>query len=587
MDPRHLEGANPSEKMKSILQRILGTNQATVFAKFIEFIAGLEKLILDKVLGSEDWMEIVASIAAELKKEPYYRVKLERILNGEGCMIGDDCELCVHELLLCLLSDLHHFGEDGMKMKKELNGKNPADCSKKELDDQANVLRLICKAAHRVLTGLDLSDPKKEGHDSIPKDYTFEAYSSSPTSGFDARLRTSVNKALTQLLLELPTHNKCMIGGSTDQYKRFGKNVFDCHHIAASHDVEVTIGEETFTINTKKCVEISKLATYATDKTYNAIFEVIVCEVLKCRSLECARHLLWHFLYSNREHPLLKPLFEEYWPFVEKRGRLKFTGDTDVMLTAMDLKVNDLKDACNDNGYLKLPISNNGAVLAEGIKRVEKRKKKLRNKRCSSRGAGLKSDDDVESPKAEDNAVTARENESADVKSDDNVESPKAEDTATAVQDFSVGVNKDEENNEDEQDEEMMDTEEYEQNEEMIETEEYEQDEEMMDMDEYEDDESDFDKLTEAELESIMQLRTLERTVKELEIDVDGLLEEYGISLDEDIEDEEESDSVSGADSVQSFDPDEDPQLIALQRTLDEWFTPEDMAIMERKYLSC
>jgi len=380
VEPHHLLGFNPFRLFKSALEDILATKEGIVIDKIVKFIAAMSKTILSTVKNSEDLMTEVANLAAEKKISAYYTEKGVRVENGEDCFGGPNCKFCPHKILRCLLSDLHHDGVEGMEKKKEIPGKEPHDYSKKELESQGRVLKLICKFFHRIVTDLDKKYPKSDGssHKCVPEDYEYESMDSSMSF-----LQTAIVKALFQFLLSLDSHKQCMVGMDPETFKRF-LNAFDLHHITASANVLVPTGDKNLIIQTRKTFEFSWMRNLVSDKTFRSIFRAVAFETLKVRPLEVQDHALWHFLYTYRDEPPLKPLFGMYWPFVEDDDRnLILKGDIDATMEKMGLSASDVKSACDSDGCCGVTLGNE---FLEAVDRVKDNKLRVKRKRAKRAG---------------------------------------------------------------------------------------------------------------------------------------------------------------------------------------------------------
>ena len=382
-------GFNPSEMFRSAHEAIYGSKQGIVMAKVVGFLAARLKNILTKFVNSEELMKALTAILLKKRRAPYYPYKHGRFLRGERCFNGPDCKFCIHELLLWILADLHHKGPEGARKKKELaKGKSPSHCNKEELEIQTPWMHLTCRSSHRLFTALERQQPREEGWDTVPEEYVYRRAAS--LSG-RVSLFESVNSAMKKYLLSLETHDRCLIRGDRDMFENLS-TMFDYHHITASLNVLLRIGDKTFIIETKKLFEIGCLRDAVSDETVSGLFYATVLEILKIRVLDCQYHLLWHTLYAFRMESPLKEFFESEWPFVEKNGYLEYTGDTAVLLDEMEISVDDLESACNNEGYCGLPVCR---IFSDAMKRqLSKRHALNRRNRGSFGGDGDSEEED-------------------------------------------------------------------------------------------------------------------------------------------------------------------------------------------------
>ena len=415
VEPHHLLGFNPFNLLQSAWEDILATKEGIVIDKIVTFIAAMTKTILSVVKNSEDWMTKVANLAAEKNTSPYYTEKGVRVENNEECFGGPNCKFCPHNILRRLLSQLHHAGVEGMAKKKEIPGKQPNRYSEEDLENQRDVLRLICPFFHRIVTDLDQKSPMEDGssHQRVPEDYKF-----TPSDAKNSYLQTAFENALFQFLLSLDSHKQCMVGMDPEKLERFF-NAFDFHHITASANVLLPTGDKNLIIQTMKTFEFANTKDLVSDKTFRSIFRAVVFETLKVRPLEIQDHMLWHFLYTHRDDPRLKPLFDTYWPFVENDdGNLVLKGDIDAMLAKMGLSASDVKSACNSDGYCGVTVAN------EFLEAVQRTKEKL----LRARRVGGSEEDAVMADVAIATAVPVATEKEEDVQMSDDDERGAVED---------------------------------------------------------------------------------------------------------------------------------------------------------------
>lgn len=409
VEPHHLVGCNPLNSFKSSHESILDTKSGIVFNTFVGVGANATENILHVVKNSEEWMTKVANVAAKTLNKPADVDKQERIKNDEDCLGAPNCPFCPHKILQWLLSELHHFGIVGENRKKEIPGKNPKDYTNDELERQHDAMRLTCKFLHRVVTDMDKKYRKDDGSGHTKP---FDGYKYEPSDRERSYLRKAVTEAMTEFLLSLDSHNRCLVTKDTELIKRFF-NAFDYHHIFASANIKLQIGGKIFVIETKKTFQLSDFDKYISDETFSSLFDAGAYEVLKTRPLRVEDHALWHILYTNRDKPEVKPLFDMNWPFVEgEDGNFELVGDiVETLRTKFGLSVSDVESACDSEGYCRVPVDN---VFLEVVERRRaKRAGGDDDEEIDGESVNRQwdSDEESEAPEEEDQMAVAVENE--------------------------------------------------------------------------------------------------------------------------------------------------------------------------------
>ncbi len=403
--PYVLYGVDLGKALREEYDKLLKTNEGKIAVLIIDLVFGGQQNIVQLIIKDPKWAKAVMEVAMRVRGEghqyeDYYKDKLRRIDNKETCHF-DNCPFCGdYSLVFFILSDLHHLGKDGEAIKKLVaNGRQPSECNSDELEEQKAVMAMICRASHRIAGHLMKIDPQKKGHKKIPGGY---AYAPTAYSSFEQGVVVAIEDM----------KRKYATGCNTEHLQNYSC-CYDMHHPVEGMKIAVEMPNgRTVEISLGKLIEVSQIRNLSGldgNLPLDDLLAGTACELFVSRTMLSLDHYLWHFVWTHREEPELKGLFDDYG-FVLDEGRLKYMdGKVESLLKKLEIKMEDFVAACGDDGHFVLPRSD---AFVESVKEYDEKKKALVRKSARKRSLRRSSDG---APVADDGMVDGAEVEAADV----------------------------------------------------------------------------------------------------------------------------------------------------------------------------